>query len=116
VLYPGNYDDYRSAKKREREDAPQAAVAVEKAAKTALPQKKQGLSYKERIELERIMGDIEAAEGTLAALEKELEDPSLYAKRSAEVPGIVAKRDDAKREVERLVARWETLEALSSNA
>ena len=115
VLHAGNYDDYKRAKKREREAQMELAAAEKATAKVekqaAAAQKKSGLSYKERIELERIMPDIEAAEAKLATLEKTLADPDTYAKRSGDVPMLMASRDAAKLAVDTLVARWEDLEA-----
>ena len=45
------------------------------------------------------------------ALETELADPSLYAKRGQEVPVLRERLEKAKDEAKRLTARWEELES-----
>ncbi|MFO0696426.1 MAG: ABC-F family ATP-binding cassette domain-containing protein [Polyangiales bacterium] len=116
VLYQGNYETYRSlraqAEAASRASEPPPAKPTPKVEPEKAPEKaKKGLTYKERIELEGILPAIEKAEAELATLEAELGDPEVYAKRAAEVPALVAKRDRAKEEVERLVERWSDLEA-----
>jgi ATP-binding cassette subfamily F protein uup len=69
-------------------------------------------SFKEQRELEGVEALIEAAEGQVATLEARLQDPALYASRAAEVPALVAELEAARREVERLYARWQELDAI----
>jgi ATP-binding cassette subfamily F protein uup len=70
------------------------------------------LTFKEKQELDGIEAAIGAAEAKVAALQSELEDPTIYKTRAAEVPALVAGLDAARAEVDRLYKRWEELEAL----
>ena len=74
-----------------------------------------GLTFSEEHELERLMPLIEEAEAALAAIEAELADPDLYARRGAEVPALQARRDAAQALVDERVARWEELEGKRSS-
>ena len=71
---------------------------------------KSTLTYAERLELDGILAQIDAAERAVKGAEAELADPALYTTRGSEVAGLQAKLDAAKREAARLVARWEALE------
>lgn len=123
VRYAGGYQDYLSQKaaaEAAREEEARAAAEMAKAEKaekeakatTGKPTaaKKIGLTWAEQRELEGILGKIEEAEGEVAALEKELADPGLYATRAAEVPAISRRLDEARGKAAVLVARWEVLE------
>ena len=69
-------------------------------------------TFKEKQELATIEATIQAAEARVASLEAELADPALYRDRKAHVPTLTATLDQARAEVDRLYARWQTLEAL----
>ena len=70
------------------------------------------LTFKEKQELEGIEAAISTAESKVATLQAELEDPTIYKTRVAEVPALVAALDAARAEVDRLYKRWEELDAL----
>jgi ATP-binding cassette subfamily F protein uup len=72
---------------------------------------KSALTYAERLELERIMDDIERAEARVSEAEKLLAAPDLYAKRGGEVAALQARLAEARAAAAALVARWEALEA-----
>jgi len=115
-FYEGDYSSWAKRAKAAAEaataaakPAPKAAVAVEKPPSTA-PAKK--LSFKEKQELDGIETAIATAEARVNELQATLNDPTIYKSRAAEVPAIVAQLDAAKGEVDRLYARWQTLEAL----
>lgn len=118
VRYAGGYQDYLSQKAAAdaaREEATRASEEVAKSSAKDKPApraaaKSKGLTWAEQRELEGIMDRIEEAEGAVAALEKTLADPGLYASRASEVPALVAKLDEAKGKAAALVARWEELE------
>ncbi len=96
IRYAGTYDDYRAQRAAGAAQAAEADAASARskppppATSVAETPKKQGkgLSYAERIELDKIMDRIEAAESTAAGIEAQLGDPTLHAKRGHEVPGI----------------------------
>jgi hypothetical protein len=74
----------------------------------------QKLSYKEKQELESIVGEIERAEREAAEAEALLNDPALYADRAEQVPAIVARQAELRAQVDRLMSRWIELEAKSN--
>jgi ATP-binding cassette subfamily F protein uup len=132
VRYAGNYDGYREQKAASEAQAAeaQAAAATSPAPEPkggsgssggagstpeAKPGKSEGkpaaLTYAERRELEGIIDRIDEAEQTVSALETELADPSLYAKRGHEVPALRERLEKAKADAKRLTARWEELES-----
>ena len=62
-----------------------------------------------------IEGKMEAtigvAEASVVELEALLNDGAVFKDRPADVPGLIAKLDAARHEVERLYARWAELDA-----
>ncbi|MBX3247458.1 MAG: ABC-F family ATP-binding cassette domain-containing protein [Myxococcales bacterium] len=116
VRWAGSYDTYRrlrAARDAERaaearEEAKEAKQAQRAAAPAAKPA---GLTSKEKRELATILEVIEAAEAKLTELDASLSDPSVYADRQDELPALMSAREHAAAEVERLLARWEALEA-----
>ncbi len=112
----GNYTSvraYRDKQRAETDAAQKAAMQAQakpKAQASASPSNKKGLSYKEQKELDQIEGLIEQAESRVQELDAQLADPAVYASRAAEVPALVAERDKARAEAERLMNRWAELE------
>jgi ATP-binding cassette subfamily F protein uup len=80
----------------------------------APPTAKRKLTFKEKQELEGIEAAISTAESKVATLQAELEDPTIYKTRAAEVPALVAALDAARTDVDRLYARWQELDALKN--
>jgi ATP-binding cassette subfamily F protein uup len=121
--YAGGYSDYL-LQRPDRDSAPESAAVPETvasaprpAAPAPAPAKGKGtLTYAERLELERIMDDIESAEAKVGEVEALLADPDLYAKRGAEVAGLQARLAEARAAAAALVARWEALEAKKAGA
>ncbi len=116
VLYPGNYDTYRSL--RPEQGAARASVppppapAISPLASTVSPKASvKPLSYTERIELDGLMDRIGQAEARARELEGKLGDPELYASRGGEVVGMQSALAAAQREAADLTRRWEELEA-----
>jgi ATP-binding cassette subfamily F protein uup len=116
VRYAGTYDDYRAqraageAQAAENEAASGRGKPAPAQASAAPKKQTKGLTYAEKLELEKIMDRIEAAERNAAELEAQLGDPALHAKRGHEVPALLAKLAAAKEEAAALTARWEELE------
>ena len=78
------------------------------------PPKPRKLTFKEKQELAGIEAAIHDAECAVHELEATLQDGSIYATRAAEVPGLVAALDDARKKVDALYARWQELEAIAA--
>lgn len=79
--------------------------------KKPVPRKR---SFAEQRELSSIEETILHAEAAVSTIEQELSDGTIYRDRPAEVPARVAALDAARREVERLYARWQELENVGS--
>jgi ATP-binding cassette subfamily F protein uup len=124
VRYAGNYDSYREQRAHAEAARLEAQAAKEAAAARQSPQAagkpaqkasgKTGLTYAEQKELDGIMDRIEQAEQAASTLEAELADPTLYATRGGEVPGLIERLDKARAEARRLTERWEELETKRS--
>ncbi|TPV96598.1 MAG: ATP-binding cassette domain-containing protein, partial [Myxococcales bacterium FL481] len=117
----GNYADY-AAKRLERRAAgrepavsqpcnSQSAEHATRAAASADRARVAKLTYAERLELEKIEPKIEAAESKLAELQAKLEDPAFYERPHDEQRSFHDELALAGAEVERLMQRWEELEA-----
>jgi ATP-binding cassette subfamily F protein uup len=108
----GNFSTVRAYREQHRASA---AREKPKAAETpsSPPQvkaAKKGLSYKEQKELDGLEALIAAADAKVAELDALLADPGIYQTRAAEVPKLVADKDAARAESERLMERWAELE------
>ena len=110
-VHPGNYSYYlekRAARaKAAQPPAPKAAPS------SPPPARARKFTYKEKHEWEGIENAILAAETRARQLQETLDDPAFYITRSHEAAALAAELDDAKREVERLYARWEELSRLA---
>ena len=114
TAYAGNYSDYREARAARDASRERTSPAVAKAEKRRTAPKPRKLSYKEKIELEEIVGLIEQAETRATEIETTLSDPATYAERASEVPVIVEGQREVQEELERLMSRWMELEAISA--
>ncbi len=106
-FWEGNYTSWLA--KRTKRAAPAVVTDAPTTARTVKTGPKKP-TFAEKQEFSTIEKTIEAAEQRVAALEAELSDPAIYKTRAAEVPALVASLDGARREVERLYARWQELE------
>jgi len=111
IAYAGNYSDYREQRTSLPPTPKQTIEESPNKARAASTSKAQKLSYKERLELGRIVAEIEQAEARAAEIEALLNDPALYAERAAEVPAIVARQRELQEEIDQMMARWMELEA-----
>lgn len=117
VRYAGGYTSYRT--QRRAAQASEARVAPPRPAATESKprgEKKRGLTYGERLELESIMDRIAEAEAKVAELEARLADPALYLGGGTEAAPLVAELEAAKAELEGRMARWEELETKKAEA
>lgn len=107
--YHGNYSDYLEQRERAK---PTTTVADTRPTErdVSRPRPAAKLTYAEERERLALPDRIEAVELAIAQLERDLADPDLYTRRAADVPTLVAKLDDARREVDAMIGRWEELE------
>jgi len=92
-----------------RSTKPAASESVAAPAPESSTSKKK-LSYREKQELDALPAQIAAAEETLAVLDRELSDPSLYEKPGAKLEDLTRKRSAAQARVDTLYSRWQQLE------
>ncbi len=125
VRYAGGYEDYiaqRGDRRSPRSASPKPSDAPknEKAAAAGSPDATKrgkgpksggGLTQAERLELEKIVDAVDAADKRVAEVEALLADPSLYSQRRDEVAGLQSQLAAAREEAARLAKRWEALEA-----
>jgi ATP-binding cassette subfamily F protein uup len=118
-FFEGNCSDYlargRSYAKAAPATVPAPAAAAKPAPAPAAPRARK-LTFKEKNELAGIETAIHEAERGVHDLEATLQDGSIYATRAAEVPGLVAALDEARKKVEALYARWQELEAIAAQS
>lgn len=105
--YVGGWPEYVRVREERQEAERQAKRAKPPAPRKAAPQPA-GPSKNAKQQAQRLEAEIEAAEATLRALEEELADPSAWNDpRSAEKS--TRRHAEAKRQLEALYARWETV-------
>jgi ATP-binding cassette subfamily F protein uup len=111
-VQPGNYSYYLE-KRREREARAAAEVSAPVAPAAGAPKvRARKLTFKEQRELEGMEEAILAAEARASEIEGLLNEPSFYITRSHEAAGLQAELEALQKEINRLYARWEELEAL----
>ena len=111
-FHQGNHSEYLA-----RRPAPVVAEAAPRAvrpSKPPAPGAAKKASHREKRELAEIEGAISTAEARVVTLEGTLSDPTVYKERATEVPTLVAELEAARAEVDRLYARWQELEGLST--
>ena len=112
TFYEGNYTNYRERKEQAR--VAESALRVEKREAQAQGVKtekaRKGLSYAERIELERLEEGIADLELQFAGVEAMLADPASYAGAEGGIAGISANYSRLEAELAASYARWEELE------
>jgi ATP-binding cassette subfamily F protein uup len=108
----GNFTTVREYREQHRASAAKEKPRAVETQSSPPPVKstKKGLSYKEQKELDGLEAQIASADARVAELDALLADPGVYQTRAAEVPKLVAEKDAARAESERLMERWAELE------
>jgi ATP-binding cassette subfamily F protein uup len=111
--YAGGYSDWQRVKSRAAPPEP----ARQKTGALAPRRRTQNnkLGYKEERELAELPARLEALEREQAEITGRLSDPLLYRDRPGEVKPLQARHATIEAELAQLLARWEVLEAKSSN-
>ena len=86
--------------------------ASERSPAAVQPKRRSKLSNREREELEKIPGLIEALEAEAAEISEKLADSEFVIANASSIAEINARLEQIRAEDERLMARWEELEAL----
>ncbi|RII27341.1 MAG: ABC transporter [Geobacter sp.] len=114
VFYEGNYSHYRELKAQlslEEKNATRRDERKPVKADLSVPSKaKKGLTYAERLELEKLEPLIESLEQQKNALETKLADPLEYAEKPGGIAGLSAEYTKLEQELAGKYARWEELE------
>ncbi len=106
-----HYADYYQWLSVLKDQAVQAKSEKQKTYKQK--QKTHKLTYKEQLELDKIEGEILAAEQELEKCQKQVEHPDIMAD-AEKLQKCCSVLQDAQEAVEKLYERWETLEAIKS--
>ena len=121
VHYEGNYSIYRTLRDQAQavrvEEKPAKAPVVETAAQaaSAAPRKK-GLTYAERLELEKLEQTIAELEEVKAAVEVKLSDPTAYSGEDGGIGAIAVEHARLEGELASHYSRWEELEIKRGDA
>ena len=111
TFYEGNYSNYRERKEAARGAAVAQRVEKKDAAQAARAEKpKKGLTYAERIELEKLELRIAELEQEFAEVEAQLGDPSCYGSVEGGIAAITANYGRLETELAAAFERWEELE------
>lgn len=115
VHVAGNYDDYLRWSREQEEAAKQAARenAPPREKKSPRSDRPRRLTYKEKVELERMEERLLEAEEHLQQLEAEINEPAFYERSHDKVQASLQAFEDAKARVEQLYDRWSELEAIA---
>ena len=117
TFYEGNYTLYRELKDQTVKGAEREARGAGTAAKAeAVREKprKRGLTYAERLELDRVEGEIEQLEVRKGEVEAALADPAAYGDAVGGIAALSAEFGRLEEELAALLARWEELETKRS--
>ncbi|HSY10454.1 MAG TPA: ABC-F family ATP-binding cassette domain-containing protein [Candidatus Dormibacteraeota bacterium] len=118
----GDYDYYLEKKQRATVAASRQSAAILATNKSAAlsrdaatpKTKARKLSFKEQRELEGIEVQIHEVEAEVARIEGLFADPEFFRKHAAQVNQLTDELETAKKNVTKLYARWEELEAVKS--
>jgi len=113
LFLAGNYDDYIRFKETHPEENEPELPKTQNTPPPApqKPQKRAGLTWKEKREIENIDKAILEAEQEVARLEQAVADPGFYKAATDAIKEGLADLDAAKQRVDELYGRWQELES-----
>jgi ATP-binding cassette subfamily F protein uup len=112
--YAGGYSDWQRVRSKPASPAAAQKTAALAPRRHAQDQNKK-LTYKEERELAGLPARLEALENEQGDIAGKLADPALYRDRPGEAKPLQARHAAIEAELAQLLARWEELEAKSSN-
>lgn len=114
-IYAGGYTDM-TLQRGEGVKARKAKAKAEKSVKSAedkpASDKSNKLSYKHKFRLEKLPEEMDAAQGKIVELEKQLADPQLFQKDPDGFAKIAKSLEDAKNGLDAMETEWLELEAM----
>jgi ATP-binding cassette subfamily F protein uup len=115
TFYEGNYSHYRELREQARsaeksEGQKDARRAAKKTSSVEAAKPKKGLTFAERLELEKLEHFIEELEQQKASLEAMLADPLGYEQATGGIAGLSGQYTAVQQELAVGYARWEELE------
>jgi len=113
--YVGGYSDWERKQRplRERDNPPRTTRADPGSGGAGRPRGASGkLSYKYKLELERLPDRIEALEREVARLQEQVNDPDLYNRPFEEYSGVLDTLSAKEQELSQAVERWAELEEM----
>ena len=113
TLYEGSYAFYAERRGKTAAEPRKRAETKDTRPPPTRPVAARKLTFKERAELAGMEDAIHAAEARVVELEAMLSDPSVFKERGTEVQALIGTLEAARREVERLFARWQELDAIA---
>ncbi len=118
IRYDGDYDFYRDCVETAQAASKQNTPPPKRTppAPVASQEGPRRLTYKERLELAGIEGEIEAAEAQRDAITARLSDPAVYQSDPSLLRTLAQDLEQAESRVEALYARWQLLDALRQDA
>jgi ATP-binding cassette subfamily F protein uup len=120
----GDYDYYLEKKQRVAvgipvDRAPEKVSKIAPQPRDAIPSKStrpRKLSFNERRELDGIEAQIQEMDNEVTRIDSLFASPDFHRTHASQTNELVAQRESAKKEVARLYARWEELEAIKSTS
>jgi len=116
--YAGGYSDWQRVRSRDAREAAQKSAKQKSGTPEPRSQRAPGkakLGYKEGRELAELPARLEALEREQGEIAGKLADPVLYRDRAGEVKELQLRHAAIEAELTQVIARWEELEAKTSN-
>ncbi|HET7588018.1 MAG TPA: ATP-binding cassette domain-containing protein [Gammaproteobacteria bacterium] len=111
--YVGGYSDWlRRGRVLTEKDNPNTRGGKTESKNRKPPTQSKKLSYKLKLELERLPDEIEALEEKSAALESRVSDPTFYEQPFEQVQPVLDELNETRETLERAVERWAELEGM----
>ena len=114
--YVGGYSDWlRQGRQLASTDSPYTEEARKRAAAERRRKAPTKLGYKKQRELDRLPGEIEVMEASIAILQQTVLEPDFYAQDHELVQATLQKLSDEQAQLEKRIERWSELENLKSS-
>ena len=109
--FVGGYQDWLRQSSQSPQRVQRAVSSVSLASSVHAPPERKRLSYKEQRELEALPARIEALESEQRALGQKIAGPDFYKEAAEVIKALLARVEEAQRELTAVYARWDALES-----